>query len=151
MSTSWPTTSERLLKFLLRYIGSVSLLSLVAVFMPYSWMDVTHQWLGMGKLPAEPVVGYLARSASLFYAMLGGLLWVCSFDLQRHLTVLRYLGMAFLFFGIVILGVDFVEGMPWFWKYVEGPMVILFGGLILAFTKGARTLSTDHGNAIGAE
>ena len=121
--------AERALKFLLRYIGTMSLLALVAVFMPYQWMDATHRALGMGPLPAEPVVGYLARSLSLFYALLGGLLWVLSFDPRRYRVILRYLAGAFIFFGVVILGVDFVEGMPWFWKLAEGPVVIAFGAL----------------------
>jgi hypothetical protein len=126
--------SERVLVLLLRSIGAVSLLALVAVFMPYTWMDATHRWLGMGRLPAEPVVGYLARSLSLFYAVQGGLLWVCSFDLRRHRIVLCYLGAVSIFFGTVLWGVDFVEGMPPFWKHVEGPLVIVMGGAILVLS-----------------
>ncbi len=125
------TLSERFLRLLLRYIGSVSLLALVAVFMPGTWMDVTHRWLGMGALPAVPIVGYLARSLSLFYGLLGGLLWVCSFDPPRHRQVLCYLGVAFIFFGVIMWGVDFIECMPAFWKHVEGPTVIFFGSGIL--------------------
>jgi len=102
--------------------------------MPYTWMDATHRWLGMGALPAEPIVGYLARSLSLFYALLGGLLWTCSFDLHRHQTVLCYLGAAFIVFGLVIWGTDFVEGMPRFWKRGEGPIVIVAGSLMLGLT-----------------
>lgn len=133
--------SERLLRFLLRYTGTVSLLAMVAVFMPYTWMDATHQWLGMGTLPPEPVVGYLARSLSLFYAFLGGLLWVCSFDLPRHRPVLCYLGAAFICFGLVMWGVDFVEGMPGFWKHGEGPIVITLGSLILLLAARAKSIS----------
>jgi hypothetical protein len=107
------------------------MLALVAVFMPCSWMDATHRWLGMGPLPDGPVVGYLARSLSLFYVLLGGLLWLCSFDPPRYRAVLCYLGAAFLCFGIVMWGVDVVEGMPGFWKHGEGPIVIAFGGVIL--------------------
>ena len=64
------TWQERVLCFFLRWVGGVSLLALVAVFMPYSWMDTIHQALGMGTLPAVPIVGYLARSLSLFYALM---------------------------------------------------------------------------------
>jgi NADH:ubiquinone oxidoreductase subunit 6 (subunit J) len=127
-------SSERLLRFVLRYIGAVSLLALVAVIMPHSWMDATHRWLGMGPLPAEPIVGYLARSLSLFYAFLGGLLWVCSFDLLRHRPVLCYLGAAFIVFGLVMWGVDFAEKMPNYWKHFEGPMVAVFGVIILGLS-----------------
>ncbi len=130
--------SERLLLILLRYLGSACLLALVAVFMPYTWMDLTHRWLEMGTLPSEPIVGYLARSLSLFYALLGGLLWLCSFDPHRHRSVLCFLGAAFMFFGLVMWGVDFVEGMPPYWKHLEGPMVILFGALILSLSARLR-------------
>jgi hypothetical protein len=128
-------SSDGILRIFLRYIGSVSLLALVAVFMPYSWMDATHRWLGMGPLPAEPIVGYLARSLSLFYALLGGLLWVCSFDLARHRAVLSYLGIVVIFFGLVLWGVDFAEHMPPYWKHFEGPMVVIFGAIILTLSR----------------
>jgi len=140
MSATSPPLAERLLCYLLRYLGIVSLLALVAVFMPYTWMDAAHRWLGLGPLPDAPVVGYLARSLSLFYALMGGLLVVCSFDLHRHQLVLRYLAAAFLFFGLVMWGVDIVEGMPGYWKHTEGPMVIAFGSLILMLTSRIRSI-----------
>jgi len=139
MSATPRPISERLLCYSLRYLGFVSLLALVAVFMPYTWMDTTHRWLGLGELPTEPVVGYLARSLSLFYSLMGGLLLVCSFDLHRHRAVLLYMGAAFVCFGIVMWGVDLVEGMPGYWKHTEGPMVIAFGSLILALTARLRS------------
>jgi hypothetical protein len=127
MNTLTRTWTERLLRFLLRYIGGVALLALIAVFMPYDWMNHIHQALGMGTLPSEPIVGYLARSLSLFYALLGGLLIFFSFNPRRYRMAICFLGAAFLFFGIVMLGVDFSEGMPGFWKIVEGPIDIGFG------------------------
>jgi hypothetical protein len=127
----WP---ERVLRFMLRYIGIVSLLALIAVFMPEAWMDAIHRAIGMGPLPAEPIVGYLARSLSMFYALMGGLLLLCSFDLRRHRVVLCYLAAAFIFFGIVVWIVDFREGMPSYWKHAEGPIVVLFGAVILILT-----------------
>jgi hypothetical protein len=134
MSNSPRTWSERVLRFMLRYIGGVSLLALVAVFMPEAWMDATHRALGMGPLPAEPIVGYLARSLSMYYALMGGLLLLCSFDPRRHRIVLCYLAAGFVFFGIVIWGVDFFVGMPSYWKHAEGPGVIIIGTAILILT-----------------
>jgi hypothetical protein len=131
MNTPLRKWSERALRSMLRYIGSVSLLALIAVFMPDVWMDSIHRSLGMGSLPTEPIVGYLARSLSLFYALMGGLLLLCSFDPRRYRNLLCYLAVAFVFFGIVIWGVDFVEGMPSYWKHAEGPGVILIGAAIL--------------------
>lgn|GEM_PF-6538567 len=63
----------------LRIVGSASLLAVFFTMIPYSWMDSIHGWLVMGRLPSEPVVGYLARSTSAFYALMGGLLWILSF------------------------------------------------------------------------
>jgi hypothetical protein len=134
MKTPPRAWSERVLRFMLRYVGAVSLLALIAVFMPEAWMDATHRALGMGLLPAEPIVGYLARSLSLFYALMGGLLLLCSFDPRRYRIILCYLGAAFTFFGMVVWHVDFVEGMPSYWKHAEGPGVILIGAAILILT-----------------
>ena len=133
---------ERVLCTLLRYIGTVCLLAMVAVVMPYSWMDLTHRWLSLGPMPKDPVVGYLARSLSLFYALLGGLLWVLSFHPHRYRPVLSYLGAAFMLFGLITFGVDFTEGMPAYWKYTEGPIVILLGAGIFGLSAMLKPKTT---------
>ena len=46
-------------------------------------MVAMHADLGLGRLPDAPIVGYLARSTSAFYAIEGGLFWVVSIDLVR--------------------------------------------------------------------
>ena len=122
---------DRFFKLFLRVIGTTALFALVAVIMPYSWMNAIHQRLGLGTLPSEPIVGYLARSTSAFYALLGGLLWLVSFDLPRHRLVLRFLGVAIIVFGGMLLIVDFVEGMPLWWSLWEGPINMAFGTIIL--------------------
>ena len=130
---------DRLLRALIRIFGSTSALAILAVVMPYTWMDAVHRHLGLGALPAEPIVGYLARSTSAFYALLGGLLWVLSFDLRRHQVILCYLGAAIVLFGLAILGVDLAEGLPLFWSLWEGPIDIAFGAAILWLTlRGGR-------------
>jgi len=63
------------LVILFRYLlGIGSLFALVPVFMPVSWMAGTHRWLGLGEMPTGPIVEYLARSLSAFYALVGALL-----------------------------------------------------------------------------
>jgi hypothetical protein len=128
------SNEERLFRLLLRIVGSAALLAIPFVFVPYAWMNAIHDGLGMGQLPDAPVVGYLARSASAFYAILGGLLWVLSFDLRRHRPVLVYLGAAILLFGLLFFAVDFLEGMPRWWALGEGPFNTLFGIVILVFS-----------------
>ncbi len=128
------TFQERFLRLFLRVIGAAALLALPCALMPFTWMDQIHRGLGMGQLPAGPIVGYLARSTSLFYALIGGLFWVLSFDLYRHRTVLCYLGTALILFGLLLSGVDFLEGMPLWWSLAEGPFNIVFGGIILSLS-----------------
>ncbi len=131
-------TAEQTLKLILRLMGSSSLLALIFVAAPYTWMESIHSTLGMGQLPDKPVVGYLARSTSAFYALLGGLFWVVSFDLGRHRRVLIYLGAAISSLGVVLLVVDWLEGMPSFCTLWEGPFVTAFGLALLFLNRGAR-------------
>jgi hypothetical protein len=125
------TNSERLLRLVLRVIGCNSLLALIFVAAPFRWLDTIHAGLGLGPLIDQPVVGYLARSTSFFYALLGGLFWVVSFDLRRHRPVLIYLGFAVTLFGAVLLVVDWNAGLPPMWRYWEGPFVIALGLTLL--------------------
>ena len=119
-----------LLRFVLRLEGTVALLSLIGVVMPYAAMDATHQWLGLGRLPSEPIVGYLARSLSAFYAALGAFFWFLSFDVHRHRPTLRFGGIVIVVFGATLIVIDWVEGLPAFWRLWEGPWVIVIGGVI---------------------
>jgi hypothetical protein len=123
--------SEHLLKALLRITGALCLLAMVAVVMPGSWMDATHRWLGLGPLPSGPIVGYLARALSLFYALLGALLLFCSFTPRRHRALLCLLGVGCAVLGVTMWGVDISEGLPGWWKWGEGPLDLAFGLLIL--------------------
>lgn len=133
--------SEQVLKLFLRLIGSAALLALIFVAAPHSWMDAIHAQMGMGQLPDAPVVGYLARSTSAFYALLGGLFWVVSFDLGRHRLVLIYLCVAITLFGGTLLVVDWWEGMPLFWKVWEGPFVMAFGLAVLFLSRSISQIS----------
>lgn len=134
------TNQDRFVQVLLRVIGTAGLLAIPFVMVPYGWMDVIHRALGMGTLPDAPIVGYLARSASAFYAILGGLLWTISLDLHRHRLVLGYIGAAVVVFGAAVLVVDFVEGMPLWWSLWEGPLNVVFGAVFFWFSRllGAR-------------
>lgn len=96
----------------------------------------------MGELPDSPVVWYLARSTSALYAFLGGLFWTVSFDLERHRTVLVYLGAAVACLGIALLIVDWAEGLPLVWTVWEGPFVTVVG---IAIWVLSRRLSTEAG------
>jgi hypothetical protein len=119
--------NETLLKGLLRFFGTSSLFATIFVAAPHAWMQDIHAWLGLGELPDTPVVWYLARSTSAFYAVLGGLFWTVSFDLRRHKLVLTYLGAAVTVFGLALFVIDWSEGLPLFWTFWEGPLVTALG------------------------
>lgn len=124
-----------MLIILLRIIGTTSGLAILAVLMPHAWMNDIHIWLGMGALPAEPIVGYLTRSLSAFYALLGALLWYLSFYPVTHRPVIRFLGFAMIAFGVILLAIDWSVGMPFYWALLEGPIAVAYGMLILMLTK----------------
>ena len=130
------TITERILTLTLRVIGAASALAAPCALMPYRWMNVIHGWLGLGPLPDAPIVGYLTRSLSAFYALLGGLLWVLSFDVRRHRLALSYLGVAFVGFGLFLFGVGWVEGLPVFWRWWEGSVDVGFGLVIFLLSRG---------------
>ena len=86
------TKTDKALVILLRFVGVGALFALVAVVMPSSWMAAAHRWLGLGEMPTAPVVEYLARSLSAFYALVGALCLVLTTDLERYRPLVRFLG-----------------------------------------------------------
>jgi hypothetical protein len=132
------------LVLLLRYLfGIPGLFALVAVFMPFSWMIVTHRWLGLGEMPTAPVVEYLARSVSAFYAFFGATCLVLASDLERYRPMVRFFGVALALLGFVFMGVDLVTGMPWWWTAVEGPGAVPVGVLMYFLARPIHRLETS--------
>ena len=125
------TKSDKALVILFRYLlGMGSLFALVPVVMPWSWMAATHRWLGLGEMPTGPIVEYLARSLSAFYAVMGALCLVVAADLERYRPLVRLLGTAFALMSVVLLGVDLAAGLPWWWSASEGPGGVVLGALM---------------------
>jgi hypothetical protein len=131
------TKSDKALVILLRFVGVGALFALVAVFMPLSWMAATHRLLGLGEMPTGPVVEYLARSLSAFYAVMGALCLVLATDLERYRPLVRFLGVVFALMSVVFLGVDLSAGMPWWWTASEGPGGVVFGVLLFVLARPA--------------
>lgn len=104
--------------------------------MPFAWMDAAHQWLGLGPLPDAPIVAYLARSTSAFYAMSGGLMWAVASDLRRYARLVRWLGLVTIAFGCALVAIDWTAGLPSYWTLTEGPFGILYG-LVIYFASDA--------------
>lgn len=126
------TRAERMFQRFLQVCAVFAIPSLLCAFLPYSWMDATHRWLGLGTLPTEPIVGYLARSLSLLYAFVLGLLWLLARDIERHRLVLRYYGAASVVFGFLMTAVDLHEGLPPLtWALPEGASCVVLGLVVL--------------------
>jgi|TARA_B100000749_G_C18332333_1_gene425517 hypothetical protein len=124
-------TPDRLLQLFLRIGGTSMLLALVFVVAPRAWMEEIHTALGLGVFPDTPIVWYLARSTSAFYAMMGGLYWLASFDMGRQRLLLLFLGWWTVVLGVMLCGIDLWVGLPLSWTLSEGPVVILMGLALL--------------------
>jgi hypothetical protein len=131
------TTCQRWQRRILRIVGAAGMLAAVAVFMPFEWMAAIHAYLGMGPLPHEPVVEYLARTASLFYVMLGVLFWLLSRDVPGNRRSITLVAVACVAAGVALVTVDMRGGMPWWWTAAEGPLTVAFGLALLLLQMGA--------------
>ena len=134
-------TERRLLVFLLRFAGTLTVLAFGAMLMPFDWMVATHRWLGLGELPRAPVVEYLARSASALYGFHGALLLLIARDPARHHAIVRFIGWMNVAFGILMVGIDWAAALPPWWTIGEGPPIAAFGVVVLYLSRssgGAR-------------
>ena len=89
------------------------------------------------------VVGYLARSTSAFYALLGGLMIVVSRDPRACRPVLLYIAWATTALGVALFFIDRAEGLPLAWSLWEGPFVAALGSLLLWLTRGLGEVSSQ--------
>ena len=138
------STSEHALRWVVWILGAVLLTALPTAFLPQAWMDSIHRWLGLGELPSIPIIGYMARSLSLFYAMNGALLLFLAVDVRRNSRTLRFLGAIWALFGVGITWIDAVVGLPLYWVLTEGPPTIGVSLLILVLaSRVSREVAPD--------
>lgn len=123
--------AERALVVLLRVTAAMMVAAIVPAVMPLAWMDAAHRWLGMGPLPRGPVVEYLARTLSAFYAFHGALLWIFAGDVRRYRPAIGFSFLAALVFGAGLLLVDARAGLPLRWILAEGPFVMALSAAAL--------------------
>jgi hypothetical protein len=127
---------------MLRAIGLLDLVAIIAVFSPRTWFVHSHHMLGMGDFPHEPIAGYLARCTSIWYASYGLLLWFVSFDVAKYSQLIRILAWAMFVQGFIVMGIDIAEGMPRWWIALEGPCCSGLGAGLLLLQR--RTESTSR-------
>ena len=122
---------QQMLKWLLRLAGIVEMLAFIAVVMPRSWMEVSHEWLGMGEMPGGPLIMFMIRQASYTYGMHGVSLWILSLDVKRFRPLVILNGISFLLAGPIFFAIDYSAGMPWWWTVQDPLACALFGAGIL--------------------
>lgn len=120
---------------MLRAVGLLDMVAVLAVVSPRAWIERMHLSLGMGSLPTEPIVGYLARCTSIWYVTYGLLLWVISFDVERYTFLITCIAITMFAQGLIVMGIDVAEGMPWWWIAVEGPCCSGLGAALLILNR----------------
>jgi hypothetical protein len=126
---------QQILVVVLRVAGLVTCTAFLAIFLPIDWMAATHERLGLGVFPRTPLVDYLTRSVAALYGFHGALVLLVSRDPVRHKAIVRYIGVANLLFGTVMVFIDLHAGLPMLWTVAEGPPVAALGLLVLYFSR----------------
>lgn len=125
-----PPGRQRALVVLLRVLGALSLSALGAVVIPHQWMNAIHRSIGLGDLPDLPVVEYLSRSLSLFYAWLAIVPFYAAGDVPRHLGLIRLFAASGLLVGVIQTAIDLAAPLPLWWTAAEGAFLFLYFGAL---------------------
>ena len=129
---------QRHLVWMLRGIGLLDLLAIMAIVAPRTGIAFIHQLLGLGEFPLEPIAGYLARSISIWYVSYGLLLWFVSYDIHHYSLLITCLAWMMMAQGVIVTGVDLAEGMPLWWTGLEGPCSLGLGLGVLSLQHRSR-------------
>ena len=122
---------EEIQKLLLRLAGAFEILAFIAVVMPRSWMEISHEWLGLGVMPHGSVLMFLIRQASYTYGMHGISLWVLALDVKRFRPLIILNGIAYLLAGPIFVAIDYQSGMPLWWTIGDGVGCGVLGAALL--------------------
>ena len=136
------TREQWILKWILLLSGLFLMTAFAATLLPVSWMEATHEWLGLDQFPNRPITVYLARSTALLYGVHGLLMFYTATTIDNHWRFVRVFGWLHIIMGTAMLLIDITSSMPWYWIAAEGPPVAILGVVILALQKKAA-LSWD--------
>ena len=126
-----PQRALQLLVLILRLDGGVTILAFGAMLLPVAWMAGAHRWLGMGEFPRAPLTDYLVRSLSALYGFYGVLFLLVARDPLHHQRIVRFIGVAHVIFGLLILAIDAHAGLPTWWTMIEGLSLVGLGVAVL--------------------
>jgi hypothetical protein len=128
----------------LRCLGCLDLLALLAVAFPTPVIADMHEKLAGGPFPTEPIGMYLVRTCSALYALHGAIVVYLSFDVERYWKLIRFMALAALVHGAVIVMIDISVDLPLWWQALEGPCFAATGASVLALQRRAeRRASQD--------
>ena len=138
-----PQTAEKWLTILFRLNALLLTSAFFTIFLPAELMQRTHQWLGLGEMPEDKIVHYLARSCSMLYFVHGLVLGFVSLNMRKYWDVVPLLACLHLVMGVTILGIDLNAGMPWYWTMAEGPGIMIFACALLGLWYQANKNPVD--------
>lgn len=119
------------LQVVLKALSVIVMTAVFAAMLPMETMKQIHRQIGLGEMPVSPIVEYLARSVSLFYAFHGAVIWYVASDLRRNLRFFKFYLRLSLAFAIGLFFIDLSAGLPWNWVLFEGPLVTLLIAFLL--------------------
>jgi hypothetical protein len=125
------TSAIRIVAVVLRCMGALDCCALLAVCLPREWIQSLCVTLTGVSFPAVPVAWYLARSTSLLYALHGAMAVFISYDVPRYWRLIRFLALAAVAHGGLVLAIDVSAGMPGWWSMIEGPCFAVTGLVML--------------------
>jgi hypothetical protein len=131
-------SSERHLKFVVRFVGGLDLLALLAVLGPWDALAACIKISGVGPVVHGPLLEYLARSSSAMYALHGALMLFLSTDVHRYAPVLKFLARVGIVHAGLLAAMDFWVGLPWQWAIAESVTYFTESLLILWLLRRAR-------------
>ena len=77
------------------------------------------------------MIDYLTHSLSAMYTMHGAVVFFVSLDVRRYLPVVKCLAVLAILFGIGMIVLDVVVGMPILWILCAGPHIVVLNGVLL--------------------
>ena len=124
--TRWPTR-------FLRLVAALQLLTGLIVFLPESWLERWHIWVGLGPMPHDPMLLYVVRGAAYAQAAVGALLWGIARDVALHRPLVVIVGWIYFVGGPAFLIIDSTAGLPWFWCALDSVSCLVIGAILLSF------------------
>jgi hypothetical protein len=90
-----PEKSASILGFWMRVVAFSMFFALVAVVMPTSWLVASVKML-IPEAEVTILTQYLSRCLSMFYFMVGGLLWIFGGNVKKYATCIRLTAYCYL-------------------------------------------------------